>query len=61
LFKLLVEAKQTGERTAVAFPVSFVSHEERELFAPVVKEEKLVGFAGSASDSLSLSGTYEAH
>ena len=60
LFRLLAEVKASDDdRAAVVFPVSFPSRPDQELFAPIVKDSRLVGFAGGeASDSLTLSGTF---
>ena len=54
LFRILLEAKN-GEG-AVAVPVAFLSYPGQELFAPILKNGKMLGFIGAARESLTLSG-----
>ena len=55
LFRMLVEAKN-GEG-AIAMPVAFLSYQGQDLFAPIVKDGEMLGFAGGAArESLTLSG-----
>ena len=58
---MLLEAKD-GE-AAVAFPVSFSNYEGHVLFAPLVKNGEMLGFAGAgaggAAESLTLSGIFK--
>ena len=53
-FRMLLEAKN-GE-VAVAVPVAFLSYPGQNLFAPIVKDGEMLGFAGAARESLTLSG-----
>ena len=54
LFRMLLEAKKGAG--AVAVPVAFLSYPGQDLFAPIVKDREMIGFAGTARESLTLSG-----